>query len=224
MSTADTTSSRTAAILVAIAPAALLAAVLIHPFLAVPGPEVVGALVPEGTTRWAVAHLTTAAASGFVAVAFAAVHTRLLTTGQRTASAWGLPFVIFGSVLYGFLPGLEFAPWAAFQTGGDPAVVFSALQPWFVVPFVTSGVTFAIGVAGFVLAFRASDVLSSGTTNVVVAGLVVMAIARAAPLGILQFHVQGVAAVVALWPLALEIWRQPLPHPAVPSRGPMAAT
>jgi hypothetical protein len=37
----------------------------------------------------------------------------------------------------------------------------------------------------------------------------VMAISRLVPVGAVQFYVQGAAGVVALWPLAYEMWRHP---------------
>ena len=41
------------------------------------------------------------------------------------------------------------------------------------------------------------------------AGLVVLAVARLIPLTGVQFYVQSVALLVALWPLAYEMWRRP---------------
>ena len=47
-----------------------------------------------------------------------------------------------------------------------------------------------------------------------------MGAARAVPLAAVQFHVQGLAAIVALWPLAAAIVRgtQPATHPAAQPR------
>ncbi|MGH3469171.1 MAG: hypothetical protein ACRDQF_15730 [Thermocrispum sp.] len=43
-------------------------------------------------------------------------------------------------------------------------------------------------------------------TGVVVAALAVAALSRFVPLGVVQTYVQGAASVVALWPLAYQIW------------------
>jgi hypothetical protein len=52
----------------------------------------------------------------------------------------------------------------------------------------------------------------------VVVALIVMAVSRSVPLATVQFYVQGVAAVVALWPLAYAMRTQPAPYTAGRSR------
>jgi hypothetical protein len=42
-----------------------------------------------------------------------------------------------------------------------------------------------------------------------VVALVIMAAARVVPLGAVQFYAQGAAGIVALWPLAYEMWKHP---------------
>lgn len=61
-------------------------------------------------------------------------------------------------------------------------------------------------------------VLSRRLTWLVVGALVVMAVVRLMPFGVMQFYVQGVAAVVALWPLAYGMWQQPEARPAAQAR------
>jgi len=68
-----------------------------------------------------------------------------------------------------------------------------------------------------------SEVLSRGTRSVVVAAFLVMAVSRFVPIGPVQFYVQGVAGILALWPISYHIWkhatardlRQAQPMPAV---------
>lgn len=201
-----------AAAVVALAPIVMLIAFLAHPFIAIlPDAEGVGAAVEGGTSRWAVAHLLSNIGAALVAVAFVAVAAHLRAAGEHRYSRVGLPFVVFGSVLYGFLPGLEFAPLAAVETGGDVVATMAALQPWFVPMFVTSVATFAVGVFAFVRSIRTAAILGAGTTRVVVGALVLLAVSRAVPVGVVQFHLQAVVGVVALWPLAAAMWR---PAPA----------
>lgn len=202
---------RSGAAIVALAPAVLLAAHLMHPFLTVlPDAEGVAAAVTAGTTRWAAAHLLTAVGSALIAVAFIAVRGWLQDAGEHRSSSWGLPLVVFGSVLYAVLPGFEFAPLAAVETGGDVVAVQAALETWFVPVFVTGAVCFGIGALAFAKGVAASGLLGPGTRRTVVAALAVMAAARAVPFGPVQFHLQGLAAVVALWPIALDLWRHPV--------------
>lgn len=195
--------------LVALAPTVMLVAFLVHPFIAtLPDAEGVAAAVEGGTSRWAVAHLLTNVGSALFAVAFVAIAAHLRAAGEDRFSRIGLPLVVFGSVLYGFLPGLEFAPLAAVETGGDVVATQAALEPWFVPMFVTSVVTFAIGVFALARAISATRLLGAGTTRIVVGALVLLAVSRAVPVGVVQFYLQAVLGVVGLWPIAGAMWRR----------------
>lgn len=214
---------RSGAAVVALAPLVLLVAFLGHPFLTtLPDAAGVATAIEENTTRWGVAHLLANVASGLIALAFLAVRAHLQAAGENRFSRVGLPFVVFGSVLYGFLPGLEFAPLAAVRTGGDVVATQGVLEAWFVPVFVTSVVSFAIGAFAFARAVAASRILGTRTTQTVVAALAVMAVARAVPLGLVQFHVQALAGLVALLPLAAALAQQ---RPAVRHQAsPVSAT
>lgn len=218
------TQGRAGPAIVALAPAVMLAAFVAHPYLVgLPDPQAVAEAVEADTTRWAIAHLLTGVGSALIALAFLAVRAHLRDAGEDRFSRWGLPFVVLGSALYGFLPGLEFAPLAAAETGGDVIAVQAALEPWFVPVFVTSAITFAIGVLAFTRGIARSRILSGRTTRTVVAALAVMAAARAVPLGMVQFYVQALAGLVALWPLAHAMWRRPQTVTPSPRRQPSPA-
>jgi hypothetical protein len=194
---------------VALAPFVLLIALVTHPFIAaLPDAAAVAHAVAADTTWWGIVHLLTAVASSLVALAFLAIRARLRDAGEERFSPWALPFVIVGSALYGVLPGLEFAPMTAVHTGGDAVATQAALQPWFIAVLATSVLFFAVGVLGFARGIAAGQILSRPLTRLVVTGLVVWAAARCVPLGAVQFYVQGVAGIVALWPLAFQMWRQ----------------
>jgi uncharacterized paraquat-inducible protein A len=83
---------------------------------------------------------------------------------------------------------------------------------------VTGALAFAIGVFAFARAISIVTVGSRGLTRVVVAALIVMAVSRFVPLAAVQFYVQGVAVVVALWPLAYAMRTQAAPYTAGRSR------
>ncbi|MGI8876037.1 MAG: hypothetical protein ACR2KP_17295 [Egibacteraceae bacterium] len=207
------------AAVVALAPAVLLVAFVVHPFIAVlPDAQAVAVAVEADTTRWGIAHLLTGVGSALIGLAFLAVRAHLRDAGEERFSPWGLPFVIFASALYGILPGLEFAPMAAAQTGGDIVAVQGALEPWFMPVFVTGAITFAIGVFAFARGVADSRILSRQTTRTVVTALAVMATARAVPLGIVQFYLQALAGLVALWPLAHAMWPRPQSQAVAPTR------
>ncbi len=190
-----------------VAPAALLAVLLGHPYLAgrLPNDEAVAEAVAAGTTRWGVVHLATGAVSALIVLAFLAVRSYLDDSGENRFSARGLPFIIVGSTLFALLPGMEFAPLAAAETGATTAEIAAAqdaITGWFVPVLAAGAVTFAIGVLSFAKAISITPVGSPGLTRVVVGGLILMAASRFVPLTAVQFYVQGIAALVAFWSLA----------------------
>jgi hypothetical protein len=80
-----------------------------------------------------------------------------------------------------------------------------AIEHWFVPVIMTSALTYAIGVFGFAVGISRSEVFGTGKARVVVIALVLMALARFVPLGLVQFYVQGAAGLVALWIVAYEM-------------------
>jgi hypothetical protein len=204
------------AILVA-APAVLLGALVAHPYLSgrLPNDAEVAEAVAGGITRWGLVHLATSVASGLIILAFLAVRSYLRETGEDRSSAVGVPFIVIGSTLFAFLPGMEFAPLAAAETGATTAEIEAtqqALSSWFVPVLAIGALAFAIGVLGFVRALSVTTLGGRALTRVVVVALVVMAISRFVPLAAVQFYVQGVSAIVALWLLAYAMRTQPGPE------------
>lgn len=211
--------ARLAAATVAIAPVALLASFVWHPHIPgrLPNNAAIGDAVAADPTGWGLAHLAAAAASAILILAFLAVRSYVRSAGEERWSAFGVPFVVVGSVLFAVLAGMEFAPLAAVEAGADPEAAQAALQSWFLPVLLTGAATFAIGVLGFAKALTSSRVLGNATGLVVVA-LVIMAASRFVPVAAAQFYVQGVAALVALWPLAFQIWNHRVRVTAVPQR------
>jgi hypothetical protein len=215
----QTTRARSGAAIVAIAPAVMLVGLFAHPYIAtLPDEAAIAEAVPADTTRWGLVHLTAGVASGLLVLAFLAIRSYLRETGEERWSILALPFIVVGSTLFTVLPGMEFAPLAASEAGADVEAVQAALAPWFLPILVTGAATFAFGVFAFAKGIVDSQVLSRRLSRLVVGALVVMAVARLVPVGAAQFYVQGAAGIVALWPLAYEMWRHP--EAARPARQP----
>lgn len=224
MTTTSTARLRYGAGYVALAPVVTFVALVGHPFIErLPDATGVAAAVEQGTTRWGIMHLISAAGVTLIALAFLAIRAWLRDAGEDRYSPWALPFVIAGSALYGLLPALEFAPVAAAVSGGDAAGAQQALQPWFIPILASGGILFAAGVVGFARGIAAGRLLSRPLTLLVVTTLIVLAVSRLVPLGAVQFYVQAVAGLVALWPLAFQMWRAPQPAPGAVSARTMAA-
>jgi hypothetical protein len=214
-----TTRARFGAFIVALAPAVMLAGLFAHPYIAtLPDEAAVAAAVTADTTRWGLAHLTVGVASGLVVLAFLAIRSYLRDAGEERWSILALPFIVIGGTLFALLPGMEFAPLAAAEAGADVQAVQAALAPWFLPILVTGAATFAVGVFAFARGIADSRVLSRRLSRLVVGALVVLAVARFVPVGAVQFYVQGAAGIVALWPLAYEMWKHP--EAARPARQP----
>lgn len=200
-----------------VAPAVLCVALVAHPFISgrLPNEAEIAEGVAAGTTMWAVVHLAASVASALIAIAFLAVRSYLQEAGENRHSARGVPFVVMGSTLFAVLPGMEFAPLAAAESGATTAEIAAAqtaIGNWFTLVLVVGALTFAAGVFLFATAIWTTRVAGAGLTTVVVAALVVMAVTRFVPLSIAQFYVHSVAALIALWSLAYLMWSRPVPQ------------
>ena len=200
----------------AVAPATLLVALFAHPFIdgRLPNRTAIAEEVVTGTTRWGVVHLAAGLASALIAVAFLSVRYYLHEAGEDRLSGLGMPLVIVGSTLYAVTPGMEFAAFAAADTGAttaEVAEVQGAVGPWFMVVLIGSGLAFGLGAISFVGAITASKIASARITLVVSVALIVMALSRIVPLSVAQFYIHGLAAVVAMWPLAYVMRTNPVP-------------
>jgi hypothetical protein len=205
-----TTRARLGAAIVALAPAVMLAGLFAHPYIAtLPDEAGVAEAVAADTTYWGLVHLTAAVASGLLVLAFLALRSYLREAGEERWSILALPFIVVGSTLFAVLPGMEFVPLAATEAGADAEAAQAALAPWFIPIMVTGAITFAVGVFAFANGIANSRVLSRRLTWLVVGALVVLAISRLVPVGVVQFYVQGAAGIVALWPLAYGMGKRP---------------
>jgi hypothetical protein len=218
MTVSESSLARFRAAAVAMAPALLLLGFAYHPYVAnATDDAALASAASADTTRWGLAHLAIGVAYGLMALAFVALRSYLRDAREERWSLLGLPFSVLGSCLFIPLTGMEFALLAAAETGGDVEAVQEELFPWFIPLLATGALSFTIGAVCFALAVARSSMLGSTLTRVVVAGFLVMALARFVPLGVAQIVI-GVAAVVALWPLAARMWSDPSPSTATDLR------
>jgi hypothetical protein len=223
MASVDNDGNRWRTIILVAAPAALFAALVAHPYLSgrLPNDGEVAVAVAGSTTHWGLVHLAASVASALIILAFLAVRSYLREAGEDRLSTFGLPFVVVGSTLFAVLPGMEFAPLAAAETGATPAGIEAAqeaVSSWFVPVLASGSLAFAIGVFSFARALSVTTLGGRALIRAVVVALVVMAVSRSVPLATVQFYVQGVAAIVAFWPLAYAMRTQPAPYTTGQSR------
>ena len=198
---------RAGAATVAAGPILLLGALLWHPPIPgrLPDNDAVAEAAAADITRWGLSHLAAAVAAAAIEVAFIVVRGYLRERGDGPISAVGLALVVAGSTLYAVLPGMEFGVLAAHETGADLAATQSAVQPWLVSVLVGGSVAFAAGTTLFAVAIVRSAPMGRTEVMVVATSLVVFGVCRVIPIGVVQFYVQPVAALLALLPLAAEI-------------------
>lgn len=104
----ETTRTRYRAAITAIAPVMLAAGFLYHPFIPnLADTAAVAAAATQDTFRWGLSHLMVGVGSGFIALAFLAIRSRLRDAGEERWSAAALPFVVMGSTLFAILPGMQ---------------------------------------------------------------------------------------------------------------------
>jgi hypothetical protein len=217
-----TTRARLRAAIIAIAPAVLLVGFFYHPYISPPAdPVAIAAAAASDMTRWGLAHLAISVGYGLVVLAFLAIGSYLSEAGEERWSILALPFIVMGSTLFVVLTGMEIGLMAAAETDADVQAVQSALFPWFIPILLTGALSFALGVLSFAMGIVRSGVLSSPLSWLVVGAFVVMAVARFVPLSAAPYVI-AVAGVVALWPLAFEMWKHPEATPsATQARRPM---
>jgi hypothetical protein len=220
--TSAVTRARLRSAVVAAAPLVLLVGFIAHPSIGLGPPDAaaVGAAAAAETTRWGVSHLIVAVASGILLLAFLAIRTSLRESGEERWSARAVPPIVLASILYAVLPGMEFAALAAAETGADVGAAQAAVEPWFRPVIVASGITFLLGALGFARGMASIAPVSRTFTRLVVVALVAAGLSRLVPLTGVQFYVQSAALIVALWPLAYEMWRHPTPGFATGPRTP----
>lgn len=198
---------RGGAIVTAAAPVLLLATFLWHPPIPgrLPDASAVAEAAASDLTRWGLVHLATVVASAVVAVAFLAVHELLRAHGGHP-SLLGVGAVVVGSVLYAVLPALELAQLAAHETGADMAETQQALSGWFRLALLSGGLVFLVGAVAVAAAVNRAALLGGGRDVLVATALVLFAVSRLVPVGVVQFYVQAAVAMLALLPLAVQMW------------------
>ena len=200
------------AVIIAVAPFVLFAAFAYHPHIMfLPSAEAVAHAVQADTVRWGIAHLGVGVGAALMAAAFVAVGGHVGDADKhRLGVAVGVPLAVLGAGLYAILPGMEFTVLAAVKSGADVVAAQEAIDGWFVPTMMSSAIVNAAGLTLLARAISGSDVLSRGIRPVVVAALLVMAVSRFVPIGPVQFYVQGVAGIIAFWPIAYHILKQTL--------------
>jgi hypothetical protein len=194
--------------IIMIAPAVMFVSFVFHPHIGSPLDadflDFFASAVMADPFRWGVVHYITGMGCGLMILAFLAIQNHFSEISGITDSWFGigLHFIIMGNLFYAFLPSMEMGAMAAAEIEADVAAFQGVLMLWFVPTLLSSALLFTIGVAFFATGIIRAGLWNRSLCLVTAAALVVMGLSRFAPLNVIQFYVQGIAGILALWPIA----------------------
>lgn len=191
-------------------PLFLLVALFYHPYIAdlTDESQVAAAMSANigDTVRWGLSHVAVGAGFGLLLLAFLGASSFLREAGEQRWSAIAVPFLVMGTIFSTFLPAMETAMIAAYETGADPVALQANLSTWFIPMLVAGAVLFGAGVLLFAAGVVRSGVFEVQQARIIAGVLAVAAITRLIPQG-RALYAGGVAALVALAPIGLRMWR-----------------
>ncbi len=194
--------------IVAVAPVVVLIGFLWAPYIAdFTDNAAVAAEVAADTTRWAWSTTVNAVGLAFTALLIISLRSYLRAAGEQLWSFIAVPLVLGGAVLIAYVTGASLGLANAIEAGASGEAVLEAGEPWFFGTFLPAAIIFGLGWLSLAAAVYKSEVLSRQLTRVVVGALVVLTVAIFIPTGWGQYLI-GVAAIVASWPLAYQMWTE----------------
>lgn len=200
--------------IIIIAPAVMFFSFVSHPHIGSPLDadflDRFASAVMADPFRWGVVHYITAIGCGLMILAFLAIRNHFSERSGKT-EPWfgtGLYFIIMGNLFYAFLPSMEMGAMVAAEIDADVAAFQGALMSWFAPTLLISALLFSIGVICFATGIIRAGLWNRRLNLIIATALVVTGLSRFAPLNEIQFYVQGVAGIVALWPIGWIVLKQ----------------
>ena len=195
---------------VAVAPVVLLISFLWHPYFEWhayddfnENAEQLAASYADDPTRWAWSIIISAVGLALTVLLVFSVRSYLRAAGEQSWSFPAAALVTAGAVLIAHNNGMQLGVLAAIEAGASGEAVFDAADPWATGMYGGGSVLFGLGWLSLATAVYRSEVLSRRLTWVAVSALVVLTVALTWTWGNV---VIGVAATVAAWPLAYQMW------------------
>ena len=173
-------------------------------------PAAVGAAVAAGPTRWLWSQTLQAAALVAAILAVVAIRIYLRDAGEDRWSFPAVPFVTIGAAVFIFLLGAgAVGGWVIVELGGSAGEVgqfFDEAGRFALPAFVIGGIAFSLGLLSLAAAVRRSGTLGDAAAWLVVIAVIVLVVAGFIPAGWADLVV-GVAAVIAAWLIAYQMWQ-----------------
>jgi hypothetical protein len=201
----ETTLNRVRAVLIGIAPVLLLIGFLYLPYVSDWTDEAkIADKVADDSTRWAWANIILATSLGLMLASAVIIRMHLgETAGEQRWGPLALLLLLVGGALF-LLASADLGAVYAAGAGQDLEAYTRSSQDWLALRMVAS-VIFGLGWLSLAMAIYKSRVLPKQQTWASVAGFVVLTVMLFVPMG-WALYVAGVAAVVALWPMAYLLW------------------
>ncbi len=217
----DAVKAQLRAAVVFIAPVVVLVGFLYQPYISDFTDSVeFGEEVAAGPTRWLWSQTVLALSVVLTILAVFSIRIYLRDAGEDLWSFLAVPLVTVGAATFVFVLGFAgLAGWTVTELGGSAAgvaVFFDEVGGFGDAVFIIGGVLFGLGLLSLAAAVKLSGTLADSVAWLVVIALVVNVIAGFIPTG-WATYVIGVTAIVALWPIAYQMWQDASTQPT-PSR------
>ena len=216
----DTSKAQLCAAAVFVAPVVLLAGFLFQPYIGDFTDAVeYGEEVAAGPTRWVWSQAVIAFGLVLLILAVFSIRIYLRDAGEDRWSFLAVPLVTVGAAMSVFVTGfVGLAGWTVAELGGGAAEMAEFFDQNQFRPFLFTRIIFSLGLLSLALAVKQSGKLADSAAGVVVAAIVVNVIAWIIhPRFGAITYVVGVTAIVALWPIAYQMWQDASTQPT-PSR------
>ena len=211
------------AAVVFIAPVVLLVGFFYQPYISDFTDTVeFGEEVAAGSTRWLWSQTVIALSVVLTILAIFSIRIYLRDAGEDLWSFLAVPLVTVGAATFVFVLGFAgLAGWTVTELGGSVAGVaefFDEVGGFGDAIFIIGGILFGLGLLSLAAAVKLSGTLADSVAWLVVIALVVNVIAGFIPTG-WGTYVIGVTAIVALWPIAYQMWQDASAElvPTIPS-------
>jgi hypothetical protein len=197
-----------------VAPAILLAGILLHPFVSTYlDVGVVAAAVMAAPERWAASHVIIPVGMGLLLLAVVVIRGEFRRAGEQRWSVIALPPLFVGGAILGAVAAAEITLTAVVSTGSDLHAVMESNAAWTMPYILIGGLAFAIGWLSTAVAFHRAPILPRVQNWVAIVASLVIAVGLFIPLTV-GTYLLGFGALIVSWMVGFRVLAVAPPEPA----------